>query len=339
MGRVLQWLGLGVFVMSIVLNVYLLMLLAVRPDRAFDRSVLRAGSTDQVIAVYKIQGLLNSQQAARFHGFCREVGDDDNVRAVVLRVVSPGGTVGASDQMHAMVEGLKQAGKKVVISMGDIAASGAYYVSAPADEIVAEPTTVTGSIGVMASWVIFSGTLEKVGAESMVLRSTHSRGWKDAISILRKPHDRQRRHLLKLLDEMQGRFEQLVRNGRGNKLPKAVLDSRMIPVAPKVAVNQAGKTEDIQDEPPDPFNGNVYLAHQAKELGLVDDIGYQSKAIDRAAELAQLRDPEVVEYTRRRGMLERMLGGVQSAGSGVRWDRNWLDELQTPRIMMLWKAE
>ena len=338
-GRIFRWLGLGIFIVSILLNVYLLMLVGARMERVFDRAIVRPGKAGEVVAVYTIDGLIDSTQAARFGAFCREVTDDDDVRAVVLRVVSPGGGVGPSDQMHALVEKLKDEGKKVVVSMGDVAASGGYYISAPADEIIAEPTTMTGSIGVMANWVVFRGTLEKIGAESMVLRSSHTRGWKDSISLTRKPHDRQRKHLQEILDEMQDRFEDLVRKGRGGKLPRAVLERRMDPVEGKVTVNQAGKEEEVQSEPPDPFNGKVYLARRAKALGLVDDIGYEEKAVERAAALAKLGNPKVVRYARRRGVLERMLGGAQAPTMGVQVDRRLLDDLQTPRIMMLWKAE
>lgn len=336
--RLVRWLGVGIFVLSILMNVYLLMLLGVRMKGPFEKAVLVDGAKDQIIAVYTIAGLIDTPQAARFHSFCREVADNDNVKAVVLRIDSPGGGVGASDQMHSMVERLKKAGKKVVVSMGDVAASGAYYLSAPADEIIAEPTTLTGSIGVMAGWVVFSGTLEKIGAQAMVLRSSHSRGWKDSMSFTRKPHDRQREHLQEILNKMQDRFEELVCKGRGEKLPAEVLAKRMKKIEGNLTVDQAGKAEEIQLEPYDPFNGKVYLAERARKLGLVDDIGYQDKAIDRAAALARLSDPKVVQYSRRRGMLEKMLG-VRAAAAEMQLDRKLLDDLQTPRILMLWKAE
>ena len=233
--KVLNVLGILVLVGSFLLNGLIIISAIVvartmEPIR-FARSTLRQGESDEVVAVYGIQGILDGRQAGRFRQFCREIQDDKTIRAVVLRVDSPGGGVAASDQMHAMVRALRDKGKRVVVSMGSVAASGGYYIAAGADEIIAEETTITGSIGVLATWVVFDGTLEKIGAEPMVIRSTHARGWKDDISYLRKPDARQRRRLQGLLDEMQGRFEDVVRQGRGSKLPTSVrLQTPMVPV-------------------------------------------------------------------------------------------------------------
>ena len=99
-----------------------------------------------------------------------------------------------------------------------VAASGGYYMSAPADEIYAEPTTITGSIGVIGGWVVLKGTLDKIGAEPIVVKSTHAQGWKDEMSMYAAPHAYQMKHIQEVLDKMQERFEEVVRTGRGNRL-------------------------------------------------------------------------------------------------------------------------
>jgi len=336
--RVLRGTGVMIFLLSILLNVYLMMFLVAQMKAKFEKTVIHQGSEKQVIAVYTVSGVIHNKAASKFDQFCREVTDDKNVKAIVLRVNSPGGSVSASDRIHTLVKGLRQKGKKVVVSMGDVAASGGYYISAGADEIIAEPTTMTGSIGVIAQWVVLKGTLEKIGADMMILRSSNARGWKDTISLIQPPHDRQRKYLQEILDKMQERFEKIVKEGRGDKLPKEAIEDKMKKVEADVSVVQAGKKEKILEEPHDPFNGKVYLADRAQELGLIDDIGYQDKAIGRAGQLAGLTNPRVVQYRARRGLLQKLMGELDIS-TGLQVNQELLDSIQTPRIMMLWKAE
>jgi protease IV len=291
-------------------------------------TTLQAGRTDQTVAFYRVAGIIDGRAAAEFQQFCNAVGDDRNVKAVVLRVESPGGGVTSSDQMCEAVKALKAKNKKVVVSMGVVAASGGYYISAPADEIYAEPTTVTGSIGVIAGWVVLKGTLDKIGAEPIVMKSTHAQGWKDEISMYARPHDYQVKHMQEVLDKMQERFEETVRAGRGIRLhPQQA--SYTIPATQGAEAARRTETE--------PLNGKIYLPERAKELGLIDQIGYQDAAIKRAEVLAGLNHPRVVQYFRHRGVMEMLIDG-RSSGS-FKLDASLLDRLQTPRFMMLWQAE
>ena len=342
-GRILASIVGGVFVLgfalSVMMNLWLGAIVAAQSQGDFIQTTVQTGEDDQAIAVYTIAGVIDDAAATRFREFCRLVLKDANVKAVVLRVNSPGGGVGASDEIHSLVKALKDGGKKVVVSMGAVAASGGYYVSAPADEIVAEPTTITGSIGVIASWVVLDQTLNKIGAEMMVVRSSHARGWKDGISSFHKPQPRHRKHLQQLLDAMQARFEAVVKDGRGDKLPQAAREGRMKDVSEELTVNQAGEKVTVTKEPHAPFNGNIFLADKAKELGLIDKIGYRRAAIERAKTLANLSKPKVVRYETRRGFLQHMMGASSRESRGLTIDRETLDDLQTPRIMMLWKPE
>jgi protease-4 len=302
-------------------------LIGMQVDKAFDRNVLQGGEEEQTVAVYTVAGVINDNAVGMFAEFCRDVMRNDDVRAVVLRVESPGGGVSQSDQMAEAVSRLKASGRKVVVSLGGVAASGGYYIAARADEIVAEPTTWTGSIGVIAQWPIVSGTLDKIGMKMVVLKSRHSEDWKDQISPFRDPSPEELARLREMLNHAQARFEGIVLEGRGRKL----------------APYQPPEDGPAPDSPPkaEAFNGKIYLAEEAKALGLVDRIGYGHDAIDRAASLAGLSEPHVVRYEPRRPLFARLMGAeaVEGLSSGVRIDLDLLDELQTPRVQYLWRID
>ena len=270
---------------------------------------------DQTVAVYRIQGIIDGTASETFAAFADEVVRDGDIKAVLLRVESPGGTVSDSDRIHAQVKRIRDAGKKVVVSMGGVAASGGYYVSAPADEIFAEPTTITGSIGVLMNWIVLEKALEHIGVEPVTIKSRRTADWKDEVSPFRGPTEPQREHLLSVLDEIQARFEQIVRDGRGDRL----------------------RTRVVSETDTEPFNGKVYLAEEAKRLGLIDSIGYQSEAVDRAARLAGLREPRVVRYKRRKSVFERLIGAESPPALGI--SAETLESLQTPRVLLMWKAQ
>jgi protease-4 len=296
---------------------------------AMKKTVTRSGDSSQTVAVYVVEGVLLEPAVARFRQFYNTVADDDDIQAVVLRVNSPGGGVTASDQICEMVKDLRSGGKKVVVSMGAVAASGGYYISAPADEIYAEATTVTGSIGVIAGWVAVKGTLDKIGAELVIIKSSHAEGWKDAWRGLAPPHDYQRRHIRDVLDKMQERFEEVVQAGRGKRLNPQ-------PASYEIPPTREG-AQPVRHEETEPFNGKIYLAERALELGLIDRIGYEDAAIQRAANLAGLKDERVVRYSRRKTFMETLMDS--QADASLKLDRRLLESLRTPRLMMLWQVD
>ena len=228
-----------------------------------------------------------------------------------------------------MVKKLKDFGKTVVVSMGSVAASGGYYISAPADEIFAEKTTITGSIGVITGWYVFKGTMDKIGAEQFTIKSTNAQMWKDEMSPTARPHQYQLEHIQSVLDAMQTRFESVVKQGRGTRLTTRT-----------ETVTIAGKdgTPAVTRKNIEPFNGKIYLADDALKLGLIDQIGYEEAAIDQGGRRwPGSTDSRVVRYTRRRSFMESLLDG--KANGSIQIDRKLIDQLQTPKFMMLWKAE
>ncbi|MBI4497977.1 MAG: signal peptide peptidase SppA [Chloroflexi bacterium] len=217
----------------------------------------------------------------RITGWLRAAQRDDAVRAIVLRVDSPGGSVTASDEIYTEVRHTReQYGKPVVVSMGSVAASGGYYISVPANRIVANPTTLTGSIGVITMIPNYQELLQKIGVQASVLKTGP---FKDLTSGLRPLTDQDRAVLQAVLDDSYQRFVEVVAQGRG--------------LAPD-------RVRELAD-------GRVFTARQAKDLGLVDDLGDLHEAIAAAGRMVGLGDtPRTVEYASGRSFPLRMAAGL-----------------------------
>lgn len=241
------------------------------------------------------------------------VREDASVKAIVLRIDSPGGTVSGSDQIHHKLASLvKDRDLPVVVSMGGLAASGGYYVAMAnggrKDVIFAEPATLTGSIGVIIPHFDLSQLLKRFDIED---DSISSGPLKEMLSPTkdRPPElaERERKVLQALVDEMFGRFKEIVKAGR--------------PALDDAAIEKV-------------TTGQVFTAAQAVEAGLVDRIGFLEDAIERARELAGLSPSEarVVRYSRPSGLLDEVLGG-EAAGATTSLAN--LAELATPRAWYL----
>jgi protease-4 len=207
----------------------------------------------------------------------REARDDDAVRAVVLRIDSPGGSVFASEVIRREVEGLKAAGKPVVASMSSLAASGGYYIAMDADRIVASPATLTGSIGVFGMFPTFQRTLEKLGVHSDGVGTTalsgEFRGDRPLGEISRSV-------IQQSIEQEYREFIGLVAKARGKTVEQVD------------AIAQ----------------GRVWAGADAQDLGLVDELGGQARAIELAAELAGLGEDYDVEYAEVQSGLSEALG-------------------------------
>jgi protease IV len=206
--------------------------------------------------------------------------DDPRVKAVVLRINSPGGAVTASDIMYRDLICFRQkTGKPVVACMMDVAASGAYYLAMGADVVYAHPTTVTGSIGVIMSLYNAAGLAAKIGVASNPIKSGPI---KDVGNPLREMTDEERAVLQGLVDNFYDQFVKIVCTGR--RMPEDQV--RLL------------------------ADGRVYAGTQAKALGLVDEIGYLEDAIHCAKSLAHLCDASVVAYERGGGYRGSIYAGM-----------------------------
>ena len=322
----MTWLGILLFCGSVLLNVILLTfwLLPMAQGGGLQSVALSEGASNQIVAVYTIEGTIGDETAAEFRNFHREVQSNRSIKAVVLRVNSPGGTVAASDEIYQMVKDIHESsGKPVVVSMGGVAASGGYYISAPAQRIVAEPTTITGSIGVIAVWPVLKDFFDSHGVKVMTIRSRQAVGNKATENYWEIPDQRTRKNVEDMLTTMHDRFAKVVQAGR----PGLVTSKVTVPV------KDGGEMTDVQEIKP--LNGTVYLAEEAKELGLVDQIGYLSDAVQEAAKMARLSRPKEVHYVKAPSFRELM--GVTQSTPLV--DPKTLDKLMTPQIMMLWKVD
>ena len=218
---------------------------------------------------------------------------DEDIKAIVLRVDSPGGAVAPSQEIHDAVKRIK-ARKKVVVSMGGMAASGGYYISAPADRIFAEPGTLTGSIGVIFLHFNVRGLLEWAKVEETTLKSGK---YKDTLSPFRPIQETDREEIQSISDDVYSQFVQAVAQGRG--MPEA-------------------RVREIAE-------GRIYTGKRAKELKLVDELGGFDDAIAAAWGLAgQSGEPKVQYPPRERELSLRDLvrgafqGAFQGATEGVR---------------------
>lgn len=257
------------------------------------------------VAVVEVEGVIAGSAVEDCVRQVRQARADDAVRAVVLRVDTPGGTVTGSDRIWREVVLLKRTGKPVVVSMGGLATSGGYYVSAPADLILAEPTTSTGSIGVVLELPNVAGLLDKVGVE---MHAVTAGAWKDAGSPFEPLSDRDRARFQELIDETYGRFLRVVAQGR------------------KLSLERARGVAD----------GKVYSADEALANGLVDRIGYLDDAIREAVARAGLDRARVVTYDRTLSLSDALLGlRGRVPARGLALDEGALLELRTPRLLML----
>jgi len=237
---------------------------------------------------------------------------DSRVKAVLLRINSPGGTVTASELMHDEIRAFrKETSKPVIAVLMDVAASGGYYIACACDEIVAHPSTITGSIGVIMQTVQIAGTLAKLGVTTDAITSGPN---KDAGSPFRTMTPEERELFQKIIDEMYERFVQVVVQGRPN------LDEATV--------------RRIAD-------GRVYTAAQAVELGLVDRLATMREVIRSTKKRIGAEKIRVVAYHRPLGYKPNYYAHTPAPGSIdinlIRIDLpNWLGST-TPKFMYLWQ--
>ena len=280
------------------------------------------------IAVLDITGIISSEPWDRTtHNLVdlisdqlRLAGEDDSAKAVVLRVDSPGGEVLASDEIYRAIADFEKNYKKpVVASMGGLAASGGYYVSAPCRWIVANELTITGSIGVIMHSYNYRGLLNKVGVRPEVFKSGKFKdmlsGEKDEEDIL--PEEKQM--VQSLIDETFERFKKVVAEGREN-----------------ASEQNSGAGRHLADNWKDYADGRVLSGKQAYELGFVDELGNFDTAVERARQLARIKDANLVQYQRPfdLGNLFRLFG--ESESRAVKIDLGMqLPKLQVGRLYFL----
>jgi len=234
------------------------------------------------VALLELQGVIYDSKELTDQ--LRDYGRRSGVRAVVLRINSPGGGVAASQELHEAVRKFRaESHKKVVVSMSSVAASGGYYVACAGDRIFANPGTITGSIGVIAEWFNYGDLLRWAKMESVVIKSG---ALKDAGSPTRP-----------LTEEERGYFQGLINNLYG-QFVSAVADAR------KMKYDAVRKLAD----------GRVFTGQEAKTNGLVDDLGTLQDAIAAAGKMAGIPgEPKVVTPPKKQtSLLDLLLGDART---------------------------
>ena len=321
-GTVLRVIGVVVLVISLLLNVILFGTVAVLGTHAGENvreTTLVAGDNDQKIAVVPIVNeMILQKQADQLTHLLDAAEKDMDVKAVVLQIDTPGGGVTAADEMHQRIMDfkVKRPTVPVIVTMGSVAASGGYYAAAPADFIFAQPTTITGSIGVLMPQYNASRFAQKYGIEDTSLHATGT-PYKTAGSWLKPPTTQESDYFVHLLDSDFAQFKQVVVSGRGSRL--------------KMPIEQIA-------------NGKAYTAQDALAMGLVDQIGYPADAYAYAARAAKLSHMMVVRYEEPSSLAELLTsrwGGVAPSASlrinGVDVSAN-LEALLTPKMLYLWRG-
>lgn len=318
LGRTILIVLLSLFLMgSLFANVLLLGALGLsglEPSKVREKHFSHNTSASDKVAILSLEGLILDGE-----GFAKDQIDqvmkDKSVKAVVLRVDSPGGTVTGSDYiLHHLKKMRNERDIPVVVSMGSVAASGGYYISMAVGDtprsIFAEPTTWTGSIGVIIPHYDAAELAAKLGIKEDSIASHRLKGMG---SLLRPMTDEERAIFQQLVDDSFTRFKEIVREGRPRFREKPEeLD--------KLAT------------------GQVFTAQQAKDSGLVDEIGFLEDAVDRAIELAGLDADEVnvIRYRREPTLGDLLLGETMSARlPHAEWDWRVLFDAAIPRPFYL----
>lgn len=236
------------------------------------------------VALVRIEGpIIDSKNAA---DEIKDYAKDPSVKAIVLRIDSPGGAVAPSQEIYEEVR-KAVAKKKVVVSMGSLAASGGYYISSPASRIIANPGTLTGSIGVIMEIPNIEGLMNKVGVKTEVIKSGKH---KDMASVFRGVGKEERLILQGVIDDVHEQFIKAVAEGR------------------KMPVDEVRKLAD----------GRIFTGQQALKAGLVDELGNLDDSVKVAGKLAGIKgEPEVVTKKDKLSLLDLLRGKIPKELSDI----------------------
>ena len=318
------WLGLltFIFTVSMLSGLYIIfngvppareVVEETAPSQSRISSLLRINQrADEGVAVVRIRGVIQegaesgfsaAQSASSVARRIRRLADRKEIKALLLDVNSPGGTVAAVQEIHDAVLYFKSQGKPVVALFRDVAASGGFYVAMGADKIIAQQGTMTGSIGVIMQAANFEGLLEKVGVKFIPIKSGKH---KDIGAFYRPMTEEEVALLQEMIGETYQQFYQAVKAGRPN------IDDATLSVY---------------------ADGRVFTGARAKTLGFVDDLGGEDKAREYLSDLTKIKDIKLL--TPRVENFFDMLA-VSASGLDGKLSMARVEELATPRVAYLW---
>jgi len=256
------------------------------------------------IGIVEVFGAINETVGRRAIDELEEWGDDNSIQAIVVHVNSPGGGVAISQEIYDTMNRIRdKTNKPIVVSMASVAASGGYYIACAADRVVANPGTITGSIGVIFQFNTYGELLDKVGVGTETIKSGEL---KDVGNPSRSMTKKEELMLKSVVMDSYEQFIEVVADGRG-KDPEEIY-----PLA----------------------DGSIYTGQQAYNLGLVDTLGGFNEAVEIAAELAEIEsDPEIVRfYQRKQVSLFDLMGSF-----GEMVDKTIEHRFHEPQLMYLFQ--
>jgi protease IV len=287
----------------------------------FTEEVVQEGNEMKKIAVLDVDGVIQDTNSAEtffqsagynHQGFMKKldyIKEDDTVKGIILKVNSPGGGVVESAEIHdKLVEIQKETKKPVYVSMGSMAASGGYYISAAAKKIFASEETLTGSLGVIMQGINYEGLADKYGVDFVTIKSGQ---YKDIMSPTRQMTEDERQILQRMIDNSYEGFVKVISEGR------------------KMTTDQVKEIAD----------GRIYDGRQAKELNLIDGFGYLDDVIQQMKNDEKLKDAKVVRYTEALGfgsllnLKVQKLIGSENDMTGI---MEILSRPNSPRLMYLY---
>ncbi|HLU21482.1 signal peptide peptidase SppA [Lederbergia graminis] len=318
----------GVFFISMIVN-FASSILFSDFSKAFEsgltgeivEEIVETGSSTSKIALLEVDGVIQDTGDATslfatggymhrdFMKQLNHVKDDKNVKAIVLRVNTPGGGTNESAEIYDKLMEIKEETEKpIYVSMGSMAASGGYYIAAPADKIFASPETLTGSIGVIMQGINIEGLADKLGVDFTTIKSGP---YKDIMSQYREMTEEEKEILQSMLENSYNEFIRIIVEGRG------MSESTVRELA----------------------DGRIYDGRQAKEVGLIDEFGYQEDVIEQIKTDYNLERAQVVRYATNTGfgslfaVMAQKVGGKTAEMTGL---VEKLSQPNAPRLMYLY---
>jgi protease IV len=303
-----------VLAFSIIANLLLVIALAasvalITTDKGgyYVEKTIEDGQGANKIAVIRIEGIIGGELCEKVIKQIKAAKKDETVKAIIFRTNTPGGGVAASDRIYEEIRRFrKETGKPAVAFMETVAASGGYYTSCACDKIIAEPTVITGSIGVIMGHFVLQDLLEqKLGIKPLVIKSGAKKDWPTTFEPVT---EEQKTYLSdKLINPAYERFLGIVAEARKDLITK----------------EQARELAD----------GSIYNAPEALDCGLIDDIGYVYDAIKLAESLASIEDAKIIEYEE-----PFSFESFMQTKSLIKFDMKGLYSLTTPQLMYVWDA-
>ncbi len=274
-----------------------------------NEAIVREGPSSSKIAVINVQGVIEGNLAADVERQLKAAAKDRRVKALILRVNSPGGTISGSDGIYNAVKRFQRENNKPMIAfMQGVAASGGYYASVACEKIMAEPTTITGSIGVISWWLVVQELLEnKLGVVPVTVKSGLKKDWP---SSFRAPTEEELAYMdERLIQPAFERFLEVVVKGRASVLGP--------------------------DEVKRLADGGIYSAAEALKEKLIDDIGYLDDAVESIKTMAGIKKARVIEYRKPFTLADVLTYGKSSQ---LKLDKSTIYEMSSPKVLYLWTA-